>query len=42
MLKVAFMVLSVYFIALAIATYGIFAYVTMIITIIKNWRTLND
>lgn len=42
MWKVALEVYAAYGVALAIAGYGIFAYVTMIITIIKNWRTLND
>lgn len=42
MWKVTNEVVLVYGVALAIAAYGIFAYVTMIITIIKNWRTLND
>lgn len=42
MIKVAFEVLSVYGLAIALLVFGLFAFITMIVLLIKNWRTLID
>ena len=42
MIKVAFEVLSIYGLAIALLAFGLFAFITMIVLLIKNWRTLID
>ena len=42
MIKVALEVWGVYGMAIAILGFGVFAFITMIVLLIKNWRTLVD